>query len=65
MRLERRTASKILDAMLATKDFKSLLGHTWSFTETGDTDALTMTVSEIKPDADGKLNFSYLEAIGV
>ena len=50
--------------MLATKNFKSLLGNTWSFTETGDTDALTMAVNEIKPNADGKLDFSFLEMIG-
>ena len=49
---------------MATKDFKSLLGNTWSFTETGDTDALTMSVNEIKPNDEGKLDFTFLEVIG-
>ena len=30
----------ILDAMMATENFHSLLGGTWAFTETGDTDAI-------------------------
>ena len=55
----------ILDAMFATENFASLLGNTWAFTETGDTDSLTMSVNVIEPDADGKLDFSFLEAIGV
>ncbi len=55
---------KILDAMMATKNFKSLLGGTWSFTETGDTDALTMAVNEIKPNDEGKLDFASSSSIG-
>jgi branched-chain amino acid transport system substrate-binding protein len=54
----------ILDAMMATKDFTDLLGVTWAFTETGDTDAKTMALNLIKPDAEGKLNFSFQELIG-
>ncbi len=46
--------------MFATEGFVSLLGGTWSFTETGDTDALTMSLNIIK---DGK--FTFLENIGV
>lgn len=64
-KVQEKDRGKILDAMFATKDFKSLLGGTYSFTETGDTDALTMAVNEIKPNADGKLDFTFLEAIGV
>lgn len=56
---------KILDAMMATKGFNSLLGGTWSFTETGDTDALTMAVNTIEPNDEGVLEFAFLEAIGV
>jgi branched-chain amino acid transport system substrate-binding protein len=63
--VQEKDRGKILDAMFATKDFKSLLGGTWSFTETGDTNALTMAVNEIKANADGKLDFTFLEAIGV
>ena len=63
--MQEKDRGKILDAMFATKDFKSLLGGTWAFTETGDTNALTMAVNEIKPNADGKLDFTFLEAIGV
>ena len=64
-KVQEKDRGKILDAMLATKDFKSLLGGTYSFTETGDTDALTMAVNEIKPNAEGKLDFAFLETIGV
>ena len=64
-RSSEKDRGKILDAMFATKDFKSLLGGTCSFTETGDTDALTMAVNEIKPNAEGKLDFAFLETIGV
>jgi branched-chain amino acid transport system substrate-binding protein len=64
-KVQEKDRGKILDAMFATKDFKSLLGGTYSFTETGDTDALTMAVNEIQPNADGKLDFTFLEAIGV
>jgi branched-chain amino acid transport system substrate-binding protein len=38
---------KVLDALLGTKDFKSLLGHTWSFTDTGDTDAAIIGLSQV------------------
>ena len=49
---------------MATKDFTDLLSVTWAFTETGDTDAKTMALNLIKPDAEGKLNFSFQELIG-
>jgi branched-chain amino acid transport system substrate-binding protein len=63
--VQEKDRGKILDAMFATKDFASLLGITWSFTETGDTDALTMVVNEIAPNDEGVLDFTFLEAIGV
>ena len=63
-KVQQKDRGAILDAMFATKDFNSLIGGTWSFTETGDTDALTMAVNEIKPNAEGKLDFTFLEAIG-
>lgn len=54
---------KILDALMATKDFKSLVGKTWSFTETGDIDTPSMSVNEIKPNDEGALTVTFLEAI--
>jgi len=39
---------KILDTLLATKNFHSLLGHTWAFTDTGDTDAAIIGLSQVK-----------------
>jgi branched-chain amino acid transport system substrate-binding protein len=56
--------AKILDALMHTKDFKSLVGKTWAFTETGDIDTPSMSVNEVKPNDEGKLGFSFLEAIG-
>ena len=49
----------ILDTMFATEGFNSLLGGTWSFTETGDTDALTMSVNIIENG-----EFKFQENIG-
>ena len=63
-KVQEKDRGAILDAMMATKDFTDLLSVTWAFTETGDTDAKTMALNEIKPDAEGKLNFSFLELIG-
>jgi branched-chain amino acid transport system substrate-binding protein len=62
--VQEKDRGKILDAMMATKNFRSLLGGTWSFTEEGDTDALTMSLNEIKPNDEGKLDFAFVEAIG-
>ncbi|HVL23548.1 MAG TPA: branched-chain amino acid ABC transporter substrate-binding protein [Thermomicrobiales bacterium] len=45
--------AKILDAMMATKEFRGLIG-TWSFTETGDTDSTTVSVNNVK---DGVITF--------
>jgi branched-chain amino acid transport system substrate-binding protein len=39
---------KILDTMLHTEGFVSLLGGTWSFTETGDTDSAIIGLSQVK-----------------
>ena len=62
---QEKDRAKILDAMLSTEGFASLLGGTWSFLPSGDTDALTMAVNRIEPNAEGKLDFTFLEAIGV
>ena len=44
---------KILDAHArAPKDFVSLLGGTWSFTETGDTDSAIIGLSQIEERPD-------------
>lgn len=45
--------AKILDAMWNTKDFRGLVG-TFSFTETGDPDKATLSVSKV---VDGKIVF--------
>ena len=47
-----RTA--VLDAMFSTSDFISMLGGTWSFTETGDTDASIIGLAQI---VDGAIAF--------
>ena len=39
--------AQILDAMFGTSEFRGLIG-TWSFTETGDTDATTMSLNIVK-----------------
>lgn len=44
---------KVMEAGMATKDFRGLIG-TWSFGPTGDTTATTMSLNEIK---DGKIVF--------
>lgn len=51
--------TKILDAMMATKDFAGLLGSTWSFTETGDTSSTKMGLNQVQ---NGQI--VYLEPIG-
>jgi branched-chain amino acid transport system substrate-binding protein len=38
----------ILDAMMATEGFNSLLGFTWSFTETGDPDSAVIGLSQVQ-----------------
>jgi branched-chain amino acid transport system substrate-binding protein len=45
---------KILDALFATEGFTSLLGGTWSFTDTGDTDSAIIGLSRI---VDGKIAY--------
>jgi branched-chain amino acid transport system substrate-binding protein len=63
-KVQEKDRGKILDAMFSTKNFLGLIGKTWSFTETGDTDATTMSINEIKPNDQGKLDFAFVEAIG-
>jgi branched-chain amino acid transport system substrate-binding protein len=63
-KVQEKDRGKILDAMFGTKNFKSLLGGTWSFTETGDTDALTMSINKIKRNDDGVLAFAFVESAG-
>ncbi len=38
----------IMEALLGTTDFHSLLGGTWSFTETGDTSSETMGLNQVQ-----------------
>jgi branched-chain amino acid transport system substrate-binding protein len=58
-----RTA--ILEALMGTENFSGLVGTTWSFTETGDTDSPIMSVNQITPNDEGVLAISFLEAIAV
>ncbi len=62
--VQEKDRAMILEALMATKDFTSLVGKTWSFTETGDIDAPSMSVNEIKPNDEGALAVTFLEAIG-
>jgi branched-chain amino acid transport system substrate-binding protein len=55
----------ILDALFATENFTGLVGQTWGFTDTGDTDAPTMSVNEILPNDDGVLEIQFIETIDV
>lgn len=57
--------AKILEALMATENFTGLVGTTWAFTETGDTDAPSMSVNEIAPNDEGVLTISFLELIEV
>lgn len=62
-KVQEKDRAKILDAMFTTEGFNSLLGGVWGFTDSGDTSSTTMSVNEIKPNADGKLGFVFLESI--
>jgi branched-chain amino acid transport system substrate-binding protein len=53
-RVGEKDRQKVVDALLSTKDFHSLLGHTWSFTETGDTDAAIIGLSQV---VNGQITF--------
>ena len=55
----------ILEALMGTSNFSGLVGTTWSFTETGDTDAPVMSVNQISPNDDGVLEVQFLEAVEV
>lgn len=55
----------ILDALMATENFTGLVGKTWAFTETGDTDSPSMSVNEIAPNDEGVLAIQFLELIDV
>ncbi|MGH2617130.1 MAG: branched-chain amino acid ABC transporter substrate-binding protein [Thermomicrobiales bacterium] len=53
----------LLEAVMGTNNFAGLTGKTWAFTETGDTDAPSMSVNEIKPNDEGALEIQFLEII--
>ena len=46
--------AQMLDTMFATEGFVSLLGGTWSFTESGDTDSAIIGLAKV---VDGKITF--------
>jgi branched-chain amino acid transport system substrate-binding protein len=62
--VQEKDRAAILEALLATNNFRSLLGGTWSFTETGDTDALTMSLNQVQRNDEGNLDFAFVESIG-
>ena len=62
-KVQEKDRGAILDAMFATENFRSLLGHTWSFTDTGDTDSASMSVNEIRRNDQGQLDLAFGEAI--
>jgi branched-chain amino acid transport system substrate-binding protein len=47
----------IMAALMGTADFHSLLGGTWSFTETGDTSSQTMGLNQVQ---DGEIVYLQL-----
>ena len=49
-KVQDKDRAAILDTMFATEGFNSLMGGTWSFTETGDTDATVMSLNVVKDD---------------
>ena len=53
-RVAAKDRSAILDDMIATEGFVSLLGKTWSFTETGDTDSAVIGLAKV---IDGAITF--------
>lgn len=53
-KLGQKDRGKILDTMLHTEGFVSLLGGTWSFTATGDTDSAIIGLSQVK---NGKITY--------
>ena len=55
----------IREALMGTNNFSGLVGTTWGFTETGDTDTPIMSINEIKPNADGVLEITYVESVAV
>jgi branched-chain amino acid transport system substrate-binding protein len=55
----------ILEALMGTTNFSGLVGTTWGFTDTGDTDAPIMSVNQITPNDEGELAIQFLEAIEV
>ena len=47
-RVAEKDRGKILDDLFATEGFVSLLGGTWSFTETGDTDSAIIGLAKVE-----------------
>jgi len=53
-RAQSNDRAAVLDAMFSTTDFVSMLGGTWSFTETGDTNSSIIGLAQI---VDGAITF--------
>jgi len=60
-RVAAKDRAAILDDMFATEGFVSLLGGSWSFTETGDTDSSIIGLDQI---VDGAIKFQRLLPVG-
>ena len=54
----------ILDALMSTENFHSLLGGTWSFTDTPGAASAGMSANRFAPNARRALEIKFLEAIG-
>jgi branched-chain amino acid transport system substrate-binding protein len=53
-RVGEKDRTKILDSMIATEGFVSLLGGTWNFTENGDTDSNIIGLTQV---VDGAIDY--------
>jgi branched-chain amino acid transport system substrate-binding protein len=53
----------IRTAALAIKDFNQGALGTWSFTADGDTTSTTLSISTIKQDSKGKMDFSFVKLL--
>ncbi len=58
-KVQEKDRTKMIDGMMQTVDFLSLLGGSWSFTETGDTSSNAMGLNQVQGG-----QIVYLKAIG-
>jgi ABC-type branched-subunit amino acid transport system substrate-binding protein len=58
-KVQEKDRAKMIEGMLSTTEFLSLLGGSWSFTETGDTSSTAMGLNQVQSG-----EIVYLKAIG-